>query len=50
MTAERNKRLDGTRNMNQLEKLFKYPGIEGTPEQLQEVIDQIQQEIDDYTF
>lgn len=31
-------------------KIFKYPGMEGTPEQLQEVIDQIQQEIDDYTF
>lgn len=45
--------IDGTAKLSgpyDLEKLFRYPGIEGTPEQIQEVIDQIQEEIDDYTF
>ena len=44
------KRFPQGHNIYQLEQIFKYPGMEGTPEQLQEVIDQIQQEIDDYTF
>jgi hypothetical protein len=45
--------VDGTAKLSgpsDLEKLFKYPGMEGTPKQIQEVIDQIQEEIDDYTF